>query len=222
MIDVDCFWCDPLPLAEVILRQYQTYHHDAQSVIGEVELSLEKYGDFVTSTYEIDGHTITFDDPRWPQKCDGCDYHFASSDNRIIYVNRVFRRVDTGEVFNKANPMPIGAMSWAPLAADSSCGGDTTLVTDGDGDGRSIFVVIPRYPDPNGFWHGSMKQTIRWEIDGLTAGSDRRRKTGEIDRTWKRTGTPPKITVEDGIQSYLGFTGYIREGRLHGFVNNRL
>ena len=215
MLDVECFWCEPLPIADVTLRRYHQHKHDASVFIGTCEWPLENPAAICDPNlrhYNI-GMSVTPNDPRFPKKCSGCDYQFTASDDDTVNIDRRFRRVDTGEIFNHENPMPVGTMSWVPLAVGLTCGGTSVLSTDGDGDGRCVFVVIPCRPDFSSY-HESVRRTIWWEIDHLTAGTDRRSE--DMGRSWKRSGSPPKITVEKGIESWLGFKGNLIDGRLRG------
>lgn len=219
-IDVECFWCDPLPVADIVLRRYHKNVHDAIVVFDELVLPLdcERAATVHADPKNGDETLIGTDHPSWPKKCSGCDYAFGTEDDYVVYFKRRFQRAGTDEVFGHANPLPVGAMSWTPLRVGVRCGNDVVLATDGAGDGRCLFVVIPRRPDPNRSWHGSVRQTLRWEIDGLSAGADRAPE--RVGRTWTRSGTPPRITVAQPIDSWLGFSGSLIEGRLRGAVSS--
>jgi hypothetical protein len=124
------------------------------------------------------------DDPRWPGKCDRCDYIFTAEDEWQKNFDLVYR-TDDGREFtlvspdqmtnDKASMAPSGAMWEAPWMGTGP-------------DGKSFVVRTP-----GGDWH----------IDGdYTHGR------------WTRTGVPPNLTVtpsilcgtrSDGSWVYHGF-----------------
>lgn len=213
--DVECFWCDPLPVADVILRRFHGLDHDAAVVIGEVELSLGHYPFSARIHASYNGQEIKKTDPRWPGTCRGCEYTFTESDGYVVWTDRKYKHAATGEVYDFYRPMPIGAMSWVPLSVGAQCGNDTVLESDGQ-NGRCIIAVVPCGLDSTDIYHGHRSHPRPWHIDELTAGEDLRHGTGKIGRTWTRSGTPPRITVTEGIHCPCGFIGNIVDGRLTG------
>jgi hypothetical protein len=53
------------------------------------------------------------DDPRWPTKCEGCDYIFQPEDPWQVFVEAIYRRPDTGEEFT-LRKAPVGAVWDCP------------------------------------------------------------------------------------------------------------
>lgn len=53
------------------------------------------------------------DDPRWPQKCDECDYAFQESDEWQVFIEQIYRRIDTDEECTLRDA-PLGAMWDCP------------------------------------------------------------------------------------------------------------
>lgn len=100
-IDVECFWCAPLPVAELVLRRYHRGVHNASVVIGEIDMPLNAdaviacpprsfsimfiHGilDGVSPQAQVTERAIVppIDDSRWPIQCAGCDYRFTSEDS---------------------------------------------------------------------------------------------------------------------------------------------
>lgn len=69
-----------------------------------------------------------------------------------------------------------------------------------------------------GRYHGRGPTAYGLSIDGLTAGSDK--FSDKIGRTYTRSGTPPRITIDQEINCYGGFSGTLKDGRLVGVVND--
>jgi len=182
---ITCFWLEPVPRAERMLRRYRSSvklnlpcpakgYHDAVVTIETIDLSLDKTG----SGDDAWPH----DDPRWPRTC-GCGYVFPETDEWQHNINRLYERSDTKElVVLWGDRTPVGAMWNAHWMGDHYRGPD----------GRCLCVKTPG---------GS------WMIDGPSSNGGR----------WKRTGTPPKITVTPSIligSSPAKYHGWLRDGVL--------
>jgi hypothetical protein len=53
------------------------------------------------------------DDPRWPTKCDKCEYIFAETDEWQVFIESIYKREDTGEEFT-LRAAPPGAVWECP------------------------------------------------------------------------------------------------------------
>ncbi len=167
---IQCFWCTPLELAEESLRRYrgsgkcpgQYGYHNASVLIGEVP--------YPASDYNGQGGP-NFDraDPRWPEKCDYCDYVFEEKDEWQHNLERIYceatldgQLVPGGRRFGLRNA-PWGAM-W-----------DARWHWEKGPDGRCIYVQTP---------------CGEWCIDS---------RCNKSHKPWQRSGTPPRITARPSI-----------------------
>lgn len=108
---IQCFWLEPSEIAEKTLRRYgrgdancpgRWGYHNASVSLGQVPYSSQnslngEYRDAADKT-----------DPRWPTHC-SCGYQFQDEDNWQTGLTRLYRRAETGELFNLAEA-PVGAM----------------------------------------------------------------------------------------------------------------
>jgi hypothetical protein len=97
-------------------------------------------------------------DPRWPLKCDKCDYFFVEEDHWQVFQNRLYRRGDTGELCTLRDAPP-GAMYDAVWYPESFGRGP---------DGKALVVCLP----PNGgddWWHidGPSSNGTGWTRTGV-------------------------------------------------------
>lgn len=123
---IECFWMEALDEAEVRLRRFVFskdgescssrwgYHNASSAPIGREAFPR-------SNGYQGD-HTGTLDhaDPRWPRVC-SCGYVFAEADQWQVCRERLYRRVDTGDVMTIAEA-PAGAMYDAPWYAEHGFG----------------------------------------------------------------------------------------------------
>jgi hypothetical protein len=135
------------------------------------------------------------DDARWPKAC-GCGYVFAEDDEWQVFVERVYRRADTGEETTHRDAGP-GAMFDANWYHGHPC-------WEGP-DGRSLVVILP-----NG---------NPWHIDGMANNcTDREGAMEGRHKCWVRHGEPPDLTVDkNGVTCSAG-AGSIQSGDWHGFL----
>ncbi|NIR31668.1 MAG: hypothetical protein GWN84_20620 [Gammaproteobacteria bacterium] len=131
---IQCFMLDPTDQQVVHLRRYagrrepgarcpssSTGYHNAM-----VEIDRGPWADEAIA----DSHP--HDDPRWPKTC-ACGYVFADTDHWQRFVQRLYRRSDTGGLETLHRPPP-GAMWYA----------DWTSMRGPDG--RCLFVQTPAGP----------------------------------------------------------------------------
>ena len=101
----------------------------------------------------------------------------------------IYRRVDTGEEMHW-QAAPVGAMTRADWL-ETMYKGD---------DGICLVVKMPANADGSG--------KADWVIDGESSNGG---------RPWKRTGTPPNVTVTPSIFMFPnagGFHGWLRNGEI--------
>lgn len=115
-----CFFIEPTGRRKLFLRRYRSSatndnpctgagrsYHDARVFIGEDEEKRTEEGyveAVVQGSYE--------DDPRWPAKCDACDYQFNPADEADqdqVFGESIYRRADTGELMT-LHDAPPGAI----------------------------------------------------------------------------------------------------------------
>lgn len=186
-----CFMVEPSGEGRMFLRRYDNAPDDAPRArcpgmpgeysyhnASQVELGVFPYEPGDDGIYPAVDHLAPpHDDPRWPTKCDRCDYVLLEDDHWQVHPRAIFRRPDTGEEWD-FRELPIGAMY------------DTPWMKHARGfvgpDGLSLSVKLP----PGG-------EHDVWHIDGPASSGGR----------WTRTGTPPNITAQPSILtgSYHGF-----------------
>ena len=183
---VKCFYLEPAGKLERRLRRYHSIVegespcplmtpqkdwlglHDASAPFDVVD-DPDPRG----TIYSQDEHAPPPADERWPARC-GCGYEFAEGDERQVFVERVYRRTDTGEETTIRDAGP-GAMY------------DAYWYSDFEGwrgpDGRSLIVILP-----NG---------MPWHIDGAASNcTDPEDALHGGHKCWVRHGEPPLITVD--------------------------
>lgn len=161
-------------------------YHNADFVLGTVKRTADERKSAVADD------EIPHDDPRWPKKCDHCDYLFAPEDHWQINHIQWYRDFD-----NKLyvlREMPPGAMWDAYWMPDNWKGPD----------GRSLHVVLP-----NGH---------EWCIDGRA--SNCTKPDDKVHRCWVRHGEPPNLTVDKNGNTCAAGAGSILSGDFHGFLRN--
>jgi hypothetical protein len=185
--EVVCFWCAPQGSAEESLRRFilkegsvcpgPYKYHNAVAKLGETPYPLDEY-----NGYGLDN--APHDDPRWPKKCDYCDYVFKEEDNWQHNLERIYQEaVFGGEVMPNGRRFPLrdappGAM-W-----------DGKWYWQKGPDGLSIYVQTP----------GG-----EWCIDSPANNSK---------KPWDRTGVPPKITARPSILIGDRYHGWLTDGVL--------
>ncbi|MBI3654099.1 MAG: hypothetical protein HY231_23965 [Acidobacteria bacterium] len=202
MSRVKCFWLEPAGKIQRELRRYRSsdkgnctdgeYSYHNASVLLDVVADLNPNG-----VVDADINADQFKgDPRWPLKCERCDYRFTDEDNFQIFTQRIYRRTDTGEEVMLRLAAP-GAMY------DAHWYGDVAQWRGADG--RALIVVLP-----NGH---------PWHVDGRA--SNCTLPDDKIHKCWVREGDPTKpetLTVgKNGVTCSAG-AGSIQSGNYHGFL----
>ncbi len=205
MARIRCFLMEPTGRVIVHLRRYRSSnapdenhcshegnggYHQAMTRIADEPEEHDAEG-YVTNSVKP---TPPHDDPRWPLSC-ACGYEFRESDAWQRFVERLYRRTDTGEEL-LLRDAPAGAM-WKAWWVD-------------------------RFHVPQGE-HNLVVKTPGgdWEIDSqasnCTMKDDVRQ---EKHHCWIRHGNPPDITVDkNGVTCGAG-AGSIQAGNYHGFLRN--
>jgi len=142
---------------------------------------------------------IELTDPRWPTKCDQCDYLFADDDERQIFGEPIFRRADSPEdnpVSMLLSAAPAGALWRAAWLEEGSWRVGF--------DGQSWVCRLPDGSD--------------WQID--SEASNCTRKGDRTHRCWVRHGIAPDFNIDkDGPTCDVG-CGSIKSPGYHGFLRN--
>ncbi len=136
------------------------------------------------TSVSTDPMTWPTDDPRWPTKCDACDYEFQPNYHWQMFYLEIFTTPDGREVtihphkWPDMDKAPPGAMWYADW---NSWNGP---------DGRSLYCMTP---------------AGEWCIDGPSSVGDR--------RPWTRIGTPPLGTATPSIVC-SNYHGWLRNVEL--------
>lgn len=201
-----CFLLEPTPSAEIELRRYQTVperpcpdglgYHDARRAIGTA-LARRTPDGMIAS---LCGEKPPPSDPRWPTKCDHCDFVFNNEDSFSYFSSQywqmnqhvIYVRTDTAEQYTLPKA-PVGAMWYA----------DWMQWVTGP-DGRCLVVRLPGNHD--------------WTVDGRA--SNCAMPGDSVHRCWIRHGTPPNVTVDkNGLTCQAG-AGSIQTPTWHGYLRN--
>lgn len=135
---------------------------------------------------------IPKDDPRWPAKCEKCDYQFKPEDVRQVWGDALYRRVDSGEL-KLLEDMPAGAVWCEEWYEDWMPGPD----------GQSWACKLPDGTD--------------WNIDGRANNCTR---PNEKHHCWVREGVAPDFNVGKGGNTCAAGAGSIATPGYHGFLRN--
>lgn len=203
MPQIQCFWIEPTKQAQRSLRRYCSvangsapcpttgWYHNARVQIENGEIA-----EIIAGVYHLVAAHAEWDknDPRWPSQC-VCGYVFQATDEWQLFTERLYRRVDNGELMTIANAPP-GAMWDAEWWRDAQGRGAGP-------DGLSLYVKLPGNRD--------------WFIDGPASNCT---KPDEKHNCWVREGTPPNINIIPGANICGVGAGSILAGEYHGFLRN--
>lgn len=196
------YWLEATELAQTGLRRYtrggtgltcQEGYHSALVLTGQKDAVFT----------ERDGRRILYldtpepaphDDPRWPTRCDTCDYVFAEDDQWQDWQDLLYRRSDTGDLVTLRDAPP-GA-SWDAWWLPNSWAGP---------DGIHLMVRCPNGHD--------------WHVDGQARNCTR---PGEPHQCWVRHGDPRDchVTVDKAGDTCAAGAGSILAGDYHGFLHD--
>jgi hypothetical protein len=207
------YWLEPTKTVAVGLRRYTSppwatgeprdcEHgwHDVLVYIGRDEAQFNEHG-YRDSWSEAPQH----DDPRWPTRCERCDYVFTAEDTWQPWSELIYQQPGTGkEYVIHSNPACSAQAVGAPQAAPGACYDAWWYHRKGP-DGISLAVVLPN-------------QNV-WLVDSEANNCTRK---GESHYCWIRKGDPKAGTVtvgKDGNTCAAG-AGSIQSGEYHGFLQN--
>lgn len=199
----ECFFIVPANRTRLSLRRYSHTHdcpgrpgyHNADGPAIDVVPDRIEHGAWTARAPDDWPH----DDPRWPAKCDGCDYRFLDADEWQVFRDPIYVHEPTGAEYSLRDKR--AGMMWDAFWMPEAYRGP---------DGRCLNVVCP--------------DGREWMIDGpaknCTEPSDRG-AYGVAHRCWTRTGEPPVLTVGKGYGKTCGAGGgSIDTGGYHGFLQN--
>jgi hypothetical protein len=201
-----CFYIKTLDIGKVSLRRYASsdqkkcpnhWLHDAQVHIFDEALTFDENGSYNGTPKS---GPVPHEDPRWPIKCDHCDYLFEAGDNWQTRIERYYVD-DQGVKYTLHEDLPIGAMYDAYWLRDR--GYDEWTGPDG---------LCLHVKTPGGIWN----------IDSRA--SNCTMKDDNAHRCWVRHGSPLNpgeiIHVDkNGLTCQAG-AGSIVCGNYHGFLHN--
>ena len=195
---IRCFFLTPTEQVRHQLRRYTSnspcpampghysYHNAMSAMIGILTVPIPS-----KDSHEPVAPYVSTEDPRWPNKCDRCDYLFDIADPKQSWTERLMKRSDNGEL-TTIRDAPPGAMwnAWwmGPLWQGS--------------DGMSLNVRCPDGHD--------------WCIDGRA--SNCTLPNDNVHRCWVRHGVPPEITVDKNGHTCSAGGGSIQTPQWHGFL----
>ena len=195
---IRCFLLEPTSEESVKLRRYshqqggcpQKGYHDASLFLERLPVQSEHQDLFSREAHS----DISHDDSRWPTAC-ACGYTFSEQDEWQYFIERLYRRADTGELLTLKDA-PAGAMWYSPWFDQFYIPQD-----------EHVLVV----KTPGGDW------IIDSQASNCTMPEDHRQ---EKHHCWVRAGTPPDVTAgKDGPTCAAG-AGSIQCGTYHGFLRN--
>src|SRR5260221_2512576 len=216
MARVRCLLIEPTDMAERSLRRYYgvrrpdlTYDeavargkcsvnpmgiHNAATPIEPEPVIPDEQNEGYIKNGSQDDHP--HDDPRWPTAC-MCGFQFDEHDAWQVFVERLYRRADTGEEC-ALRDAPVGAMWYAPWMDVFHPQGPHALV-----------VKLPDNTD----WIVDMSASnCNWP------GGDH---SQEHHHCWPYKGTPPDITVDKSFgTTCTAGAGSIATKHYHGFLRN--
>ncbi len=193
---IQCFLLEPTRYVRRQLRRYSrddrtcslrggSGYHNAMAPLDEISIPLD-------DDRRVSGDNHDHADPRWPKTC-GCGYVFTPGDHWQVFVDTIYRRIDTNEKMTLANA-PAGAMWYAEWMTE----GRTDDGTPGNFFGPDGKCLIVRVPGGD------------WNVDGPSFNN------GERGQGWTREGTPPLVTARPSIlKGAQGEPGYY-----HGFLTS--
>ena len=202
-----CFFVTQTDRYVISLRRYKNsssinecpahgYHNADGPVLTEVTGTYNKAEDAWEDPTK--GLDVRHDDPRWPVKCDHCDYLFTEQDEYQLFADHVYLDAQGKERSLYENVE--GMMWYADWYGDYDKGPD----------GHSLVVVCPG--------------GHQWVIDSQASNCDQKQDVGPYGvahRCWNRTGEPPNITVGKGPGKTCGAGGgSIQTPNYHGFLQN--
>lgn len=146
-----------------------------------------------------------YDDPRWPETCERCDYLFAPDDEWQDWQEQVYRRADNGELrvlHQNASAVTIGV----PTAEVGACWNAWWMPYTKGPDGMTLMVRCPDGHD--------------WMVDSRASNCGS--PDDDEHRCWVRHGDPKEcqVTVDKNGNTCSAGAGSIQTPNWHGFLRN--
>lgn len=121
--------------------------------------------------------------------------------------NSIWKRSDTGEIFQNRSVFPVGAVYRATWYEEEACRNAGWCAPDG----TAYVVVIPDKIDESGHHH--------WHIDGRA--SNCTKPEDRVHKCWCRHGNAPNFQVDkNGNTCNAGAGSIIAPGGWHGFLHD--
>jgi hypothetical protein len=221
---IKTFWIEPMGEISIALRRYSSEskcpnfrlgYHNAEVMIPERARTDPKAS---TSITDLESALLRekYKD-QWPVIC-SCGYAFTDQDTRQLFAERIYKRMDTGELITLRDA-PVGAMwdAWWYDRRDGYTGPDglSLVVRTPDGyewviDGRASNCDMPCL-------HCGVpyKDHKHWEPEDNHHYEDLRKH-----KCWVRHGEPPVITVDKNGNTCGAGAGSIQTPGYHGFLQN--
>ena len=196
--NVPIFFIEPTGSARFSLRRYaRREDHPCPNGYHNAQTYLHDGPD----EDRVIGDSHPHDDPRWPTKCEHCDYEFEDADNWQLFSRAIYRRHDDHESQFTLYDAPVGAVWNAYWMADSRDEGFFV-----GPDGRCLMVMLP--------------DRHEWCID-----SRARNCTMPDDNThkcWVRHGKPEdgSLHVDKNGHTCAAGAGSIGTDNYHGFLHH--
>lgn len=197
MARIRCFIVERTGRAQYHLRRYsnlgrpcgdRSYHNATGADLGQTEDN--KNEKWLCSNKPV----VDPADPRWPTKCDRCDYLFGDGDPKQVFGEVIVRRKDTGEEMT-LDKAPAGALWRADWNEDWA---EYTGL-----DKQSWMCRLPGGHD--------------WAIDGPASNCTRK---GEPHKCWVRHGVAPDFNIDKNGDTCSAGAGSIAVPGYHGFLRN--
>jgi hypothetical protein len=222
-----CFFLEPILSARRSLRRFTyssdsgvakcstAWGHDASVVIDEVAIG--RRADGIWDFLGTDSVEPFLADPRWPERCRHCGFVFGSVGEFQVFLEPMYRRTDTGELFTlrAAPPGAIWNADW--LAKYDEWRGP---------DGRSL---VCRCPDGHDWTIDSRASNCDSPCATCRAPYHQHYKTpaqvpclkfvdSRPHKCWIRHGEPPALTVDKAGVTCGAGAGSIQTPKWHGFL----
>jgi len=209
---VQTFWLEPTDQVAVGLRRYRSGeggfdcphgYHSALVYTG-VEPAVFRDDDYPRRVLELRSKA-PYDDPRWPTKCEHCNYAFDGDDAWQDWQELLWRRTDTGElrVLHKGAPAPeLGA----PAAEPGACWDAYWIPENWRKVDDGIYLMV-RLPDGHD-----------WAVDSRASNCGS--PDDHAHQCWVRHGDPKEcqVTVDKNGNTCTAGAGSIASPNWHGFL----
>lgn len=205
------FWLEATDHVAVGLRRYTLGeggfdcahgHHRALVYTGREDATYTEHdgGRRTLASRPDVGH----DDPRWPTRCEHCDYQFTEADQWQVWQEQLYLRTDTGElrVLHQSAPTPD-----ASSAEPGACWDAWWMPENWKGsDGIALMVRLPDGHD----WHVDSRASNCGSPDD------------DEHACWVRHGDPRecRVTVDKDGQTCSAGAGSIASPNWHGFLRD--